>query len=348
VRAKSDGRRTCGTMARSVSSPPTSSPEAALEAKLPGPLKPLAKHVVPAVATLREAAVAAEPYVTLAIEKAQVAWKAVEPYHPEDMAPAAAGAVMLFFGGSFVTTIAAVEAFRITGYTPTLEAVKQLHSSYVAAVEANKKDDEVDADGDGVADVKQISAEQLAVRKLALLAKTLDPAKLEEALGAIAAGLVAVVATLRARFAKTVTLGLTLSDNLADNVVVPHLRPAALGVLPPEYHKWCDAMLRYACRFVGVSLAWMAQRVISAFHAAARGAQLLVSGAAAYGERHGYVNKGAVVPGTTGYNATVAALAAAGFWWQLRAGFALPFPFNLVLLPARLLEWGLQHWVSAE
>lgn len=43
------------------------------------------------------------------------------------------------------------------------------------AMDANRKDNAADADGDGIADVKQIDSAALASRKLQLLMKATDP-----------------------------------------------------------------------------------------------------------------------------------------------------------------------------
>ena len=55
--------------------------------------------------------------------------------------------------------------------------------------------DEVDNDGDGIADVKQISSKELVQRKIGVIAKAIDPELVADAVTAINAGLMAVVAT---------------------------------------------------------------------------------------------------------------------------------------------------------
>lgn len=80
----------------------------------------------------------------------------------------------------------------------------------------------MDADGDGVADVKQIDNKQLVLRKAAVVAKAVDPELMGEALTAIYAGLMAVVATLRVKFAACVTIGVTVGG-IAHNVASSHL-----------------------------------------------------------------------------------------------------------------------------
>ena len=50
-------------------------------------------------------------------------------------------------------------------------------------------------DGDGIADVKQISSKELVQRKIGVVAKAIDPELVADAVTAINAGLMAVVAT---------------------------------------------------------------------------------------------------------------------------------------------------------
>ena len=37
-----------------------------------------------------------------------------------------------------------------------------------------------------------------------------------------------------------------------------------------------------------------------------------------------------------------ASLAAVGFWYQLTAGFSLPFPVNIILAPLSFVEWAIR------
>ena len=41
--------------------------------------------------------------------------------------------------------------------------------------------------------------------------------------------------------------------------------------LPADQKKWAEPIISYACRSTAISIAWMIQRVISAFHSAMRG-----------------------------------------------------------------------------
>ena len=65
----------------------------------------------------------AEPYVVALWAYLQYVWEKLQPYHPEEMFPALAGFVLVFFGGNFFTLCAAVEAYRLVGFEDTKRAV---------------------------------------------------------------------------------------------------------------------------------------------------------------------------------------------------------------------------------
>ncbi len=64
----------------------------------------------------------------------------LKPYHPENLLPALIGLVMAFFGGSFLITIAAVEALRGCGaYDGCIQSAKDLYKVLVVVVIVKKK-----------------------------------------------------------------------------------------------------------------------------------------------------------------------------------------------------------------
>ena len=54
-------------------------------------------------------------------------WKSLEPYHLDRLFPTLFGFILCFFGGSFATVIAAIEAYRINGYQTSLDAVTSIY-----------------------------------------------------------------------------------------------------------------------------------------------------------------------------------------------------------------------------
>ena len=133
-------------------------------------------------------------------------WAIVEPYRPQLLAPAFMGFIMCFFGGSFLTLIAAVEAWNMCGYESTVDCINMLIHDFKAVANANKEDDKKDDDGDGVADVLQVSNTQLLTRKTLLFLKVADPERISHALTGITAGGMAVVAALKLRVSDVATL----------------------------------------------------------------------------------------------------------------------------------------------
>lgn len=149
----------------------------------------------------------ARPYVLVCINLLMVIRAKVAPFaSDEELAKLAAGLIVTFFGARFMATIAAFEAFRMCGWRTSKRAALKLYENYRKAVEASSKDDAIDADSDGVPDVTQLPLEELVRRKMPIVLKSIDPESVSEALSSLYAGAAAVIATLRVRFAATLTL----------------------------------------------------------------------------------------------------------------------------------------------
>ena len=284
------------------------------------------------------------PYVVKAWEFLLMVWKKMEPYDPQQFFPFAFGLILCFFGGSYVTLVAAVEAVRMTTWERMVEATKVIWSNYVVARDASAKDDLVDDDNDGIADVKQITKQELVHRKVYLVMKAVNPDQASEALSLIWASMMAVVATLRVQFAQAVTLGVSIGSMLHTNFA-NKVEPALTEVLPVELQKWAPTMTRYLFRSVGVTFAWFLQRIISGFHSAARGGNLAVVNGIRLAKKHKYLAADFPEEGTK-VSAMSWGLAMVGFYWQVSNGFSLPFPLNLLFFPVTIMEWMLEYWVG--
>jgi len=93
-------------------------------------------------------------------------YKFLEPYDPDELLTMFFGFICIFFGGFFMTTIACVEAFRITGWERVKNGVTILWEDYKVFKKASDEDDSRDEDGDGIPDVQQIPSQDLITRKL--------------------------------------------------------------------------------------------------------------------------------------------------------------------------------------
>jgi len=273
------------------------------------------------------------PYWEKLVERFHQAEKALEPYHPEELLPMAIGLVMMFFGGTFMTTIACVEAFRIAGWTQMKENVGILYANYKEVSTAWRHDDKLDDNKDGIADINQLSKQDLIFRKAKLVLGAGNPDTFSKALTGIYAGVVAVVATLRVQFARIITLGTTIGDVIS-KPAIKFIHPLAAQMLPQETHKWIDITIGYICKSIGVSIAWSAQRVVSALHSAMRGSSMFSTGLTSWCTKRGLAKL------TDGYwdEILTTVFAILGFYLQLSSWFTFPWLLYFPLFPLIFLE----------
>lgn len=257
----------------------------------------------------------------------------LEPYDPELLFPMFMGLMMILFGGYFMLTIACVEAYRISGWDTTRRCLIDIYANYIRVKEASAKDDQLDEDNDGVADVQQISEKELVTRKLKLFLRSCDPVQVSDALSGIYTGFLGVVATLQIQFARTLALGVSIGE--AVHKPIHHVfRPILEALIHRDYHPWIDVIIRYSCKLFGVWLAMLLHRVLAAFHSAVRGAQIFTEAFAVYTAKRGYMDLSA------GYWDEIFAgiVAFFGLTMQLKTGFSLPWILAIPLFPLLFVE----------
>jgi len=261
----------------------------------------------------------------------------VTTYHllPKDAVTAIVGLVFCFCGGLYPMVFAAVQAAQLTGWDETVKAVSELVSQGKIIAAENKKDDDIDADNDGIADVKQVDAQALLLRKTKLVLTNCDPARINAALGGLYKSWLGVIAVLKVQFARTIALAMTISD-LAKKPCDLVLLPSLCAIVPVEYRLWLPVLVGWMRQAIGMWIAFYVQRIISAFTSAVRGglqtSRALLRIAVKQGlwsgsEEDTYADE------VLGW-----ALAAAGFYFQYTLGFAVPYPLNLVLWPFEMSE----------
>jgi hypothetical protein len=101
-----------------------------------------------------------------------------------------------------------------------------------------------------------------------------DPKRITEALSGLNSGALAIVATLKLEFAKSITLGNSISTMVFEGPAKTYVVPALEVTMPPDYKKWAAPLVQYSVKSAAISLAWFIQRVISAVHAALRGSKM--------------------------------------------------------------------------
>uniref|UniRef100_A0A7S3AXW1 Uncharacterized protein n=1 Tax=Haptolina ericina TaxID=156174 RepID=A0A7S3AXW1_9EUKA len=302
----------------------------------PPPLTVYLKRFEPAINALASALVVVGPvYVRIA----ELLYSA---YHtlPMDLIEALVGLGMCFFGGAYCASIAAVEAFLIVGWDTTSAALLDIYDdvqSIKLAAEADDKKQGGEAEPAFGADrIKQkMRVAALAVR---------DPEKLTHAVGGVYAGWVVVQGTLRLQFARTITLGISIAKML-DPVLMRFGLPILTHVVPADLHHWLPTLLRTACKMVAVALSWYLQVLISAVQSSIRGGLLFARKSLHWANEHGYIHLTAAdsyLDETVGFT-----FALLGFYTQWQWGFALPFPFNVIMFPFSTIEWYIRWSITS-
>lgn len=221
---------------------------------------------------------------------------------------------------------------------------------------ANALDDEEDLDGDGEADVYQITPPELLKRKMLLIAMNVkEPDRIQSAIRSIYAALLAVLATLKLEFAQTAAIAM----GIADIVKKPLLKfgtPALKSVLPVQAHHWIEPAIDSTMRLIAISAAMYLQRIISSFYSAIRGGKLVAEGLfnilvdkAKIGivlcpniVDEYYDPDDSILDDIIGF-----IIAFQGFMFQWKTGYTLTSPWNIILAPLSFVETLLSMQVAA-
>ena len=90
---------------------------------------------------------------------------------------------------------------------PTRRALKVLFDDFKRVHEAHKKDDQDDSNEDGKAAVDALTAGELVERKVLLFLRTSDPEQTSRAMSAITSGFLAVLPSLKIKYAQAIVVG---------------------------------------------------------------------------------------------------------------------------------------------
>jgi len=315
-----------------------------LSESVPASIKPYISQAIPYVVKGVSCCEAMVPLAHVGYLRLCEAYVLVEPYRLDLLIPAFMGLVMCFFGGSFMTLIAAIEAYRMVGWEHQMLLFRTLSEDFQKFAVASRQDDQLDLNNDGIADVQQISGRELTQRKTLLFLKTVDPKRVTDCIAGMQAGFLAVIATLKLEFAKAITLGNAIG-HVAEKPTQTFIVPVFQSLLPADYQRWAEPLTGYVVKGCIIGIAWFIQRIISACHSAIRGGTMCARNVLEYLDRMNYVHIRAeetMIDEIDGY-----ALAAVGLWFQLSSGFTLPFPLNVFMLPLTICEWFLMWCVNS-
>jgi len=283
---------------------------------------------------------ASTPVVMSAIAAAVAVWHTL----PKQAITALYGLALCFFGGHYTVTLAAAEAFRVSGGERVTQCLRDLWTDIERVKVANAADNKKDDDHDGRLDVDQLASDKaLLTRKLAVVLRTVDPDRVVQALGGLAQAFAGVLATLKVQFARTVALAISISDNLRKPAAML-LTPVLAALIPPEYHHWVSPIITVSVKLAGMTIAWMLSRIIATCHSSMIGGLMASRALLSLASQQGWVKvkvDESLVDEVAGW-----ALCVVGAYFQLSSGFSLPFPLNIVLLPISVVEWFLTWAVT--
>jgi len=284
------------------------------------------------------------PLVIDWVQKIYDVWNMV----PNDYLLLIVGIIFCFFGGVYPTLFAAIQAVKAGGFKDLKDSLEDLSEEATKIMEASDKDDEVDKDKDGIADVEQIDDKALLLRKMTLVVTKMNPSKVDNALSVIYRIWFAVIATLTVQFAMVITMAMTLSDFMK-KAINRVLRPIADDLLPEKYAKWVPVVIGWATKAFAMSIAWTIQSIVSALASACEGGlivsrtsiKILVDKGITFGGILPEDNTETDIDEYASYG-----LALMGFLFQLKIGFDVPFPFNIFLLPLEITEWYIRWTIT--
>jgi hypothetical protein len=238
-------------------------------------------------------------------------------------------------------SLAAYEAFKISGWDASRAAMDDLKSELETYRRASAVDDEKDDDKNGVSDVSELTSQALIQRKVSLALRVSDPGKVNAAVSGIVQGCVGVLASLKFKHARTVALGVSVGNSLRRPASL-YITPLIAQLIPEEHRKWIPYLLDYICKTVAVTIAWYISAVISTVQCAIRGGLMFSRSILKHLNDTGYMT---VDPEESYLDEALGwGVAAFGAMWQVWNGFGLPFPLNLLLLPFRVVEYYL-NWI---
>jgi hypothetical protein len=262
------------------------------------------------------------------------------------------GSIFCFFGGTFPTLFAALQAAEHGGRETVMQALADLADEAMVIIEESKKDDEADEDKDGKKDIKQISNSEYLQRKTKLVLRKMNPDKVDKAVSAMYKVWLSVVAVLSIQFARTISMALSIADFIkgpAEHYVAPVFNT----LIPNEYEKWTPVVFSWIIKSFAMSIAWYIQSVVSAFTSALAGGLMMARATYLFCVQHKIELFGLIPPNSDHTKSNLDeylsyVFAAAGFFFQFKHNFSLPFPINLVLWPFQVAEYYIRWTITSK
>ena len=277
---------------------------------------------------------------------------------PKKVITMVVGCVLCFFGGTYVVSLAAIEAFIRMGGERLWDDMVYVYDQIKLAGEATLKDEE-EVGGlstllkeDGTFEASK-PAELMQRRAYVVLTTLKEPNRLENAIGSLWSAYVAVLATLSLQFAQVVALALGTAAALKPTVNT-FLAPVLSYVIDPSLHHWVSTIINTTLNLLAMSFAWYLMAVVAAVYSGLKGGRMFADALFGLLAEYGLVAcipsetiRSLLEPSTSYADEVIAySLAAFGIYTQIFSGFDIFFPLDIVLLPLTAIEWFLRYQLT--
>jgi hypothetical protein len=177
---------------------------------------------------------------------------------PQNALLFAYGSVFCFFGGTFPTLFAAIQAAEYGGRQKVLDALNSLSEEALIVINESKKDDDADVNSDGKKDSEQLSQTEYLARKTTLVLKKMNPEKIDQALSTMYSVWLSVAAVLSIQFARTIAMALSISD-FVKKPIDRFITPIVNVAVPNDYEKWVPVIMSWIVKSIAMAIAWKIQ-----------------------------------------------------------------------------------------
>ena len=192
---------------------------------------------------------------------------------PMDAITAQIGMVYCFLGGYYPTLFSSLQAAKYCGWKVMVRAVKDLTDEAIKVIDEMEDSGVLDGDNnDNMVD--EDGKSNLFLRQTHIVLKTVDPAKINTAAGALYTTWLGISSVLQREYARVISLSLTLSEGIetAANIF---LLPALNLVTPKDYRRWVPVLLGWSAKAAAMRVAWRIERVLTAATSAIAGGMMV-------------------------------------------------------------------------
>ena len=269
---------------------------------------------------------------------------------PKNLVRCIFGVCLTFFGGTYVASLAAIEAFRKMGGERAWADVYFVYEQTQLVNLAQPRDEEMGRAGEAPSLLAPADA---ARRKFEMaMSAVRTPGKVESIIGSLWAAYLAVLATLSLQFAQTTALALGIAEVIRFPVTRA-LTPLLAMALGGRLRQWVGTIIRTSTCLLCIVFAWYVKVEVAAVYSALRGGQMfadslfaMIAKSGLVGSMHPRLASVFVADDSFLDEALGFLLAAVGLYAQLYSSFALVFPLNLGLLPLDGIEWFLRYHIT--